>query len=128
MRRSTVAVALVLLLSTASLALASGSSGAVSSLPSAGSEGAIDVTKNLKCTVIEVREGNVIKVRDDRSGDEHYIQLSEDIPLKAASKKQFGGRKNLEPSDLEIGQRILVTKRTDVDSVVRIKVLKKKAA
>ncbi len=126
MRRLTLLIACLALILPTAAALASGSSGA--GIPrSSGGEQPFSVTKQLKCTIIEVQANNLIKVRDDRSGKESLIQLSEQIPLKAQNKKQFGGRKNLQASDLVEGHRILVTKRTDAEVIVRIKVLKDKA-
>lgn len=117
-------IACAALLLPASATLASGST---ASLPAAGNEQPFSVTESFRCTILEVRADNSIRVRDNASGEEHLIQLTADIPLKAQDKKQFEGRKSLEPSDLEEGHRIVVTKRTDTPTVVRIKVLKKKA-
>ncbi len=124
MRHWILLAAFTLLVLPTSAAFASGSSGAAIPVGAGGGEQPFAVTKSLKCTVLEVRADNLIKVRDDASGDVHLVQLSKRIPIKAQDKKQFDGRKKLQPDDLQAGHRILVTKRTDINAVVRIKVLK----
>jgi hypothetical protein len=124
MRRFILLAACAALALSTSAIFASGSSGAAIPAGGGSSERPFAVTTHLKCTVIEVHENNLIKVKDHASGEVHMMQLTTRIPIKAQDKSQFDGRKKLQPEDLKEGHRILVTKRTDANVVVRIKVLK----
>ena len=124
MRRLILLAACAALLLPASALLASGSSGAAIPAGDSYGEKPFAVTKSMKCTVLEVREGGIVKVQDDASGKIELVQLNEKVPIKAQDKKAFDGRKKLQVADLQEGHRILVTKRTDANVIVRIKVLK----
>ncbi len=82
------------------------------------------VTADLNCVILEVKPGNILTVKDEESGNVHDVEILAKIPVRAQDKKQFAGRKKLEFKDFEIGQRIKVTVRPEVEEIVRIVVLK----
>lgn len=83
-----------------------------------------EVTRSLKMVIKEIRDNNVLLVVDEKAETEHLLELSETVPLSAASRKDFDGRKKLDIADLQVGHRLKVTYRTEDQQVVRIKVLK----
>ena len=106
------------------MALASGSSGG-SGVPSGGST--VDpykVTEMMKCTITEVKPSGTIMVKDSKTGEVHPLTINYKTKLTAQDKKAFDGRKELEASDLAVGQRLKVVTRQVNGEVLRVKVLK----
>ncbi len=107
------------------LALASGSSGS-SGVPSGGSS--VDpykVTETMKCVVTEIKPDGTVMVRDSKKETSHILSFSHSTKLSAQDKKAFGGRKELEIADLQVGQHLKVVQRQANGEVLRIRVLKK---
>ena len=105
-----------------SFALASGSSGGPG--VSASSVDPHLVTEMLKCVVTEIKPDGTVMVRDKKAETEHVLALDRDTKISAQDKKAFGGRKELERGDLEVGQRLKVVMRQTNGEVLRVKILK----
>lgn len=93
-----------------------------SELPTAGPS-ATAVTAHLKCTITEVRPGQVLRILDEETEQVHLLEFTPSIPLQAKNKKSFDGRKNLDFEDLAAGQRIKITYKIATKEILKIKVL-----
>lgn len=93
------------------------------------SEDGIDpssVTASAKLTVRRVEsEPDRLYLYDPESEKTHVVVLSEKTKLTARRKKDFDGRRKLEFADLETGQTLKVTYRTDDGRITSIQVLEK---
>ena len=106
------------------LALASGSSGS-SGVPSGGtSVDPYKVTEMMKCVITEIKADGTVMVRDNKTEKVHPLALKYNTKLSAQDKKAFDGRKELQVSDLAVGQRLKVVTRQVNGEVLRVKVLK----
>lgn len=122
--KKTILLALASLLVFSTAALASGSSGG-GGAPTAGSS--VDpykVTEMMKCTITEIKSSGTIMVKDKKTGEVHPLAINYKTKLSAQNKKAFGGRKELETSDLAVGQELKVVTRQVNGEVLRVKVLK----
>ena len=63
-------------------------------------------------------------VKDKDTGKVHPLALNYKTKLSAQNKKAFGGRKELEASDLAVGQKLKVVTRQVNGEVLRVKILK----
>jgi hypothetical protein len=91
-------------------------------LPTAGAS-ATTVTAHLKCTITEVRPGQVLRILDEETERVHLLEFTPAIPLQAKNKAAFDGRKQLDFEDLAVGQRIKVTYKIATNEILKIKVL-----
>jgi hypothetical protein len=91
-------------------------------LPTAGPS-ATAVTAHLKCTITELRPGQVLRILDEETEQVHLLEFTPSIPLEAKNKKTFDGRKRLDYEDLAIGQRIKITYKIATNEILKIKVL-----
>lgn len=91
-------------------------------LPTAGPS-ATAITAHLKCTITEVRPGQVLRILDEETERVHLLEFTPSIPLQAKNKKDFDGRKNLDFGDLTVGQRIKLTYKIATNEILKIKVL-----
>ena len=82
-----------------------------------------EVVSTMKFVVHEVGTNRTLVLVDEDQERPHRIQLSENIPLTAKSKKEFQGRKKLEFGDLAVGQRVKVTFKSESGEIVRVKIL-----
>ena len=82
-----------------------------------------EVVSSIKCLVHEVGENRTLVLIDEADEQPHRIQLAKSIPLLAKSKKQFDGRRKLEFSDLQPGQRVKVTFASQTGEILRLKIL-----
>jgi hypothetical protein len=98
-----------------------GVSDAPDELPTGAS--ATAVVGHLKCTITEIRPGQVLRILDDETEQVHLVEFSPSIPLQAKNKKDFEGRKKLDFEDLAIGQRIKMTYKVATNEILKIKVL-----
>jgi hypothetical protein len=80
-------------------------------------------TKVVKCRVVEVQSDRVLLLRDIATGENHAIRLDDDVTIKARSKKDFDGRKNLTFADLAAGQEISVTVEADTGRLLKVRVM-----
>jgi len=92
-----------------------------SELPTGAS--ATAVVAHLKCTITEVRPGQVLRILDDETERVHLLEFTPSIPLQAKNKKSFDGRKDLDFEDLAVGQRIKITYKIATNEILKIKVL-----
>ena len=82
------------------------------------------VTASVKLTIREVDpETNSIRVFDPETEEVHVIALSDDLRLTARRKKDFDGRRKLDFEDLEAGQTVKLTYRTDDGQITSIQVI-----
>jgi len=98
-----------------------GVSDAPHELPTGAS--ATAVVAHLKCTITEVRPGQVLRILDDETEQVHLLEFTPSIPLQAKSKKSFDGRKDLDFEDLAVGQRIKITYKIATNEILKIKVI-----
>lgn len=84
---------------------------------------ATDVVAHLKCTITEIRPGQVLRILDEETEQVHLLEFTPTIPLQAKNKKDFEGRKNLSFEDLAVGQRIKMTYKIATNEILKIKVL-----
>lgn len=85
---------------------------------------ASSVTASTKLTLRRVeREPDRLYLYDRESEETHVVVVSEETRLTARRKKDFDGRRKLEFSDLESGQTLKVTYRTDDGRILSIQVL-----
>lgn len=93
------------------------------------SEDGIDpssVTASAKLTVRRVESQPArLYLFDPETEKTHVVVLSERVKLTARRKKDFDGRRKLEIGDLESGQKLKVTYRTDDGRITSIQVLEK---
>lgn len=82
-----------------------------------------EVVSSMKFVVHEVSNDRTLVLIDEDQERPHRIQLSEDVPLTAKSKKDFEGRKDLDFGDLAVGQRLKVTFSADSGKIIRVKIL-----
>lgn len=81
------------------------------------------VTEAVKCTVIEVLPERMLVVEDEH-GRRHALAIPEQAKIKAQSKKEFDGRKELEFGQLQPGHKLKVTFLAENGVIVRVQVLK----
>ncbi len=114
---------------TALIALPVAASGSTSPSARAGGSEGLDpseVTASAKLTVRRVEnEPDRLYLYDPSSEKTHVVVLSEKTKLTARRKKDFDGRRKLQFSDLEAGQTLKVTYRTDDGQITSIQVLEK---
>lgn len=79
------------------------------------------VTGTVECVIVEVREDRKLIVRDDQER-QHEIQLPEKAKIKAASRRDFDGKKKLEFAQLRPGHELKITFLTATGEIVRVKV------
>ena len=122
--KKSILLALASLLVFSTVALASGSSGG-GGIPSGGSSvDPYNVTEMMKCTVTEIKSSGTIMVKDNKTGEVHSLAIDSKTKLSAQNKKAFDGRKQLEVSDLAVGQELKVVTRQVNGEVLKVKVLK----
>ena len=119
MKKSLHLCILLSLLLTSSVALASGSSRITSTGPDP-----MLVTRTLTCTVTAVADQGRIRVKDDKSSQEVWIQVTSRTKLLAKNKALFDGRKKLSVEDLAKGQVVKITHRPHTGEVTKIRVLR----
>lgn len=117
-----IAMALVLSLSASTL-WASGSTAPAYATPETAPDPLL-VTQTMKCEVLEIAERGQVKIRDPKTQEVSWIQVTEDTKVLAQDKKAFDGRKKLERTDLAEGQMLRITHRPNTGEVVKIKVLR----
>lgn len=120
------ALGLVLAL-IAGLAYASGSSrGGVTAGPTGpATTDPFLVTHVVKATVVGVDlDAGTFTVRDLKTEELREVKIHGDLKMRAKNKKAFGGRRNLEPTDLAEGQLLRLTVRDADGAVVRLRVEK----
>lgn len=98
-----------------------GVSDAPQELPTGAS--ATAVVGHVKCTITEIRPGQVLRILDDETEQVHLLEFTPSIPLQAKNKKAFDGRKKLAFEDLAVGQRIKITYKLATNEILKIKVL-----
>ena len=98
-----------------------GAANAPSELPTGAS--ATAVVGHLKCTITEIRPGQILRILDDETEQVHLLEFTPSIPLQAKNKKDFDGRKKLGFEDLAVGQRIKLTYKIATNEILKIKVL-----
>lgn len=81
------------------------------------------VVGHLKCTITEVRPGQVLRILDEKTERVHLVEFTPSIPLQAKNKASFDGRKKLTFEDLAVGQRIKLTYKIATNEILKIKVL-----
>ena len=84
---------------------------------------ATDVVAHLKCTITEIRPGQVLRILDEKTEQVHLLEFTPSIPLQAKNKADFEGRKKLNFEDLAVGQRIKMTYKVATNEILKIKVL-----
>ena len=120
MTRSRVLLAVLVLFLTTGVALASGSS----RRPTPSSQlDSFSTVETIEVTIVAVEEGNVLVLQADEGAPQARIEIANGVAIKAKNKKNFGGRKKLDFSDLEAGQRIRVTRQIRDGEITRIRVL-----
>lgn len=111
-----------------------GSSPGFSSTPNSGQTGnrqadGIDpgqITESARLVVRGLEtEPNRIQLYDPETETTHVVVLTEKTKLTARRKKDFDGRRKLEFADLETGQTVKVTYRTDDGRITSIQVMDK---
>lgn len=123
--KKTACIALTLALSLSGSALfASGSSAPPTASVPQASVNPLLVTETMKCRVTEVAERGQVKIKDPKTSEESWIQVTEDTKLVAQDKKAFDGRRKLVHTDLEVGQLLRITHRPNTGEVVKVKVLR----
>ena len=80
--------------------------------------------RTAKCVIREVHDDGTLRVWDEGDGQEHLVHLRDQTLLKARYKRDFDGRRNLEPGDLQVGQRIAVTALKKSGTVLKVQVLR----
>lgn len=99
------------------------------SVQAGNDEDGIDPTSVTASAKLEVRrvesEPNRLYLYDPDSEKTHVIVISEKTKLTARRKKDFGGRRKLDFADLESGQTLKITYRTDDGRITSIQVLEK---
>ena len=98
-----------------------GVSDAPDELPTGAS--ATAVVGHLKCTITEIRPGQVLRILDDETEQVHLLEFTPSIPLQAKNKRAFDGRKKLAFEDLAVGQRIKITYKLATNEILKIKVV-----
>ncbi len=106
------------------LALASGSVGLPQGAPTAEVD-PLTVTETMKCRITAIEADGTILVQDEGAEESHPLAYGEKTRITAQRKKDFDGRRNLEISDLTVGQNLKVTHRPATGEVLQVKVLKK---
>ncbi len=81
------------------------------------------VTAALKCRVTRVLEDRTLEIWDEAGKSHHLIRIAETVDLRARKKADFGGRRQLEFSDLQVGHRLKVTYLAGDGRIVRVRVL-----
>lgn len=84
-----------------------------------------EVTRMVTLLITEVGEDNTVVFLDPKTEQRTVIQLSDEVPLRAKSKKLFEGRKKLAFDDLEKGQKVRISFRADDGAILRLTVLKR---
>jgi len=124
-RTALIAIAVLLFVGSPDLEGSTPNQGATrgpSELPTAGPS-ATAVTAHLKCTITEIRPGQVLRILDEETEQVHLLEFTPSIPLQAKNKKSFDGRKDLDFEDLAAGQRIKITYKIATNEILKIKVL-----
>lgn len=119
------AIAIVSLALCAGIVVASGSSrGGVSPGPTGAST--IDpflITHVVKATIIGLDpEGKTFTIRDLKTEKTREVKFHADLVLRSKNKKDFGGRRRLDPADLATGQIVKMTVRDADGAVLKIRV------
>lgn len=84
------------------------------------------VTASAKLTVRRVEnEPNRLYLFDPETEKTHVVVISDKTKLTARRKKDFEGRRKLDFADLESGQTLKITYRTDDGRITSIQVLEK---
>ncbi len=84
----------------------------------------------VRCRILEVEELGRIYVEDVSGfagGSPYWIQLPDDVKLRAERASDFGGRKKLKVEDLDVGQLLIMTLREHTDEIVKVRVRAAKA-
>ncbi len=82
--------------------------------------------RTLKVVIAAVDAGGRLLLTDADGGFLGAIDPFAIPRLTAQDKARFGGRKHLEPADLEAGQRLKITFRGTTSEILKAKVLKDK--
>lgn len=82
------------------------------------------VIRSVDLVITGLGPDNQMKLLDPRTEREVVLKLTDAVPLRARSKKQFDGRKQLAWDDLAKGQKIRLTFRPDDGAIIRLTVLK----
>ena len=123
--KKTMLLTLILFVSIAASALASGSSAPeAGNFPNAGQDPLL-VTETVKCVVVKITDDGKIVVRDVGQEEAKWLAYSKKTKFQAQDKKAFGGRKKLQAADLAVGQELKVTLRPATGEVTKVRVLKK---
>ena len=77
----------------------------------------------IDCHLREVQELGRIYVQELSGGPAYWVQLPDDVKIRAFRRADFDGRKKLKLEDLEAGQQLELKLRKDDDQVqvVRVK-------
>ncbi len=113
---------LVILLFTATAAMASGPSGPTDPRFENGNDPFL-ASQSFKGHIQKIDVPNLLQVKLEKSGKELILKVPDDIKLLARKKKHFG-KKNLEFSDFAVGQEIRVFFKPGKGTITSIKVLK----
>ena len=102
-----------------------------SSAPGASDLGrpAASATRMLRVVVTKVENGGVVLHMRNEADDsqEIVVRIPETLRIRAQDKKAFDGRKKLNITDLQVGQRLRVTVLPSEQRIVSLVVLKPKA-
>ncbi len=82
------------------------------------------VIRSVDLVIADLGPDNQVKLIDPRTEREMVLKLTDAVPLRARSKKQFDGRKQLAFDDLAKGQKIRLSFRPNDGAIIRLTVLK----
>ncbi len=105
-------------------ALASGTLQPRAPLPSVPDRDPFTVTKTMKCEIVLLKGPDRILVRDPKTGEQTPLILAKKAKVRAASKKDFNGRKKLTFADLAVGQEVKISWRPHTHEIVKLRVVK----
>lgn len=117
---------LVLVLTLPALALAQGSGSTAPRLPADhGTRSAFDVTRSLKCKIVEVKAHSIVV--EERGGKRHEFTVESTTKLKADKKTELAGKKKIELNDLKSGYNVKIKYRASDQKLVEVRVVRSKA-
>jgi hypothetical protein len=117
---------LVLALTLPALVLAQGSGSTAPSKPADhGTRSAFDVTRSLKCKIVEVKVHTLVV--EDPGGKRHEFTVERTTKLKADKKTELAGKKKIELKDLKSGYNVKIKYRAADQKLVEVRVVRSKA-
>ncbi len=118
-------MALTLLLLSASSATASGGGGGAISVPRPGASDAFTITKSERGRLLRLDLEKRVLVIKDKKEREVSLLLDSKTKFRPEDPKEYAGRKELKPSELQAGADLKIIYRESDRTAVEVKVLKK---